>query len=295
MRRARSKIKVSRFVLFCFLAPFFVPFIIFYVGPIGYAVLQSLQTTVRIGGVFGEEVSRFAGFTQYLAVIESPDFQAGVVRVLAFGVIQVPAMMVVALVLALLLDSPHSRFDRFFRLVYFMPIAVPGVIAALMWGALLDPATSPFDQAGMGVNFLGPELVFVSLGNLGIWAFAGANVVIILSALTAIPREVYEAARIDGASNLQIALAIKVPLVRPAIIFATMLNIIGTLQFFTEPMLFRTLTSHITSSFTPNMLAYGAATGHRYSFSAAVSVSLALVTFVASLGFLRFLQKGAQQ
>jgi multiple sugar transport system permease protein len=291
----RPRRRTRPWIALGFLAPFFVPFVLFYVAPVAYAVVQSTQVVKRVGGVFGTQVTQFGGLAQYRAVFTNDDFWSGIVRVVAFGLVQVPIMMGVALLLALVLDSRATRGGRFFRLVYFLPFAVPGVIAAIMWGSLLDPATSPFYRAGLHIDFLGPGYVFAAIANVGVWTYAGSNTVILVAALTAVPREVFDAARIDGAGALRIARSIKIPLVRPAIVFSAILNVIGTLQLITEPKVFQSLTSQITSGYTPNMLAYNAASADQYGFAAVVSVVMTVVTFIASFGFLRFVQNRGQR
>ncbi|GAA1137182.1 sugar ABC transporter permease [Kribbella jejuensis] len=284
----------GRLVGLGFLSPFFVPFVLFYIGPVVYAAVQSTEVTQRVGGIFGTEVTRFGGVTQYAAVLTSGDFWSSLSRVVLLAAVQVPVMGAVALLLALLLDSPRVKLGRFFRLAYFLPFAVPGVVAAIMWGTLLDPNTSPIYQAGLHVDFLGGSLVLPSIGNVASWTFAGSNAIIFLAALKAVPPQLFEAARIDGAGDLRIAWSIKIPLVRPTIIFTGILNMIGVLQLITEPMIFRTITSEVTSGYTPNMLAYNAASTNQYQYAAAVSVTLAVITFAASFGFLRLLQRRSE-
>ncbi len=86
----------------------------------------------------------FGGFAQYVLVFQNGPFWSSVGRVLLFGAVQVPVMLGLALLFALLLDSPLLRGKRFFRLAFFVPYAVPGVIAAIMWGFLYSPNLSPF-------------------------------------------------------------------------------------------------------------------------------------------------------
>jgi multiple sugar transport system permease protein len=284
----------ARWAPYAFAAPFVLLFAAFYLVPIGYAVWESLQKTVRTGG-FAFSVARttFAGFSNYQQVLTDPAFRSGLVRVVAFGLVQVPVMLGTALVLALLIDSGRARFARFFRLAYFLPYALPGVIAAIIWGFLYSPGISPISQllshtpAG-NVNFLGPGIVLFSIGNIVTWSWTGYNMLIIFSALQAIPQDIFGAARIDGASEWRIALRIKVPMLVPAMVLTCVFSIIGTLQLFTEPQVLSKLTGTISSSYTPNLMAYTAAfvTNNTY-FAAAISVTLALVTFVLSFAMLR--------
>lgn len=276
-------------VAWLFLLPFGVPFLAFYVVPIAYAAYKSLFKIER-AGIFAKPTEVFAGFDQYAAVFASEDFRGAVLRVLLFGIVQIPIMLVSALVLALLLDSTVVYLKRFFRIAFFVPYGIPGVIAAIMWGFIYSPNLSPIvaglERLDLSVNFLGSDLVLWSIANVVTWTYAGYNMLIIYSALLSIPSEIYEAARIDGATNFQIAMRIKVPSVAPALVLTGVFSIIGTLQLFTEPIVFSKISTNITSGYTPNLVVFNAALNN-YSFSAALSVVLALSTFLLSFGFLK--------
>lgn len=280
-----------------FVLPFTIPFILFYVVPIGYAIWQSLFKTERTGGLFGESHQVFAGLEQYANVLSDDTFRQGVLRVLVFGIVQVPVMLLLALLIALVLDSAVARLRRFFRIAFFVPYGIPGVIAALMWAFLYSPQLSPIvdllNKVGTAPDFLGSNLILWSIANVVTWTYTGYNMLIIFSALQALPQEVYEAARVDGAGALRTAWSIKIPLVRPALVLTAVFSIIGTLQLFTEPVVFQAISTNVTSGYTPNMQAYAVAAANNYPFSAALSVMLALATFVLSFGFLRLTQRRA--
>lgn len=273
-----------------FVAPFGLLFVAFYIVPILAAVWQSLLTVER-EGTFGQARTVFGGLTQYRQVLEAEEFWTSVGRVLVFGVVQVPVMLGLALLFALLLDSPLVRGKKFFRLAYFVPYAVPGVIAAIMWGFLYSPQLSPFTALTSTVPILGADLVLWAIANVVTWVYVGYNMLIIYSALLAIPSEVYEAAVLDGASQTRIALWIKVPMVMPAISLTAIFSIIGTLQLLAEPQVFRSFSSAVTSTFTPNMTIYTTSSVPNTSLAAAFSVVLAVMTFVLSFGFLKFSQR----
>lgn len=273
-----------------FVAPFGVLFLAFYLVPIGYAVWQSLLTVER-DGTFGAARTVFGGLTQYRQVFADEAFWSSVGRVLVFGVVQVPVMLGLALLFALLLDSPLVKGKKFFRLAYFVPYAVPGVIAAIMWGFLYSPQLSPFTALTSNVPILGADLVIWAIANVVTWVYVGYNMLIIYSALLAIPGEVYEAAVLDGASQSRIAWSIKIPMVMPAISLTAIFSIIGTLQLLAEPQVFRSFSSAVTSTFTPNMTVFTTSAVPNTSLAAAFSVVLALATFVLSFGFLKFSQR----
>ncbi|MHA7241233.1 carbohydrate ABC transporter permease [Arthrobacter sp. TMS1-12-1] len=277
-----------------FIAPFALLFLAFYAIPIVYAVIQSLLTVER-EGTFGKPQQVFGGLVQYQQVFQNTAFWESVGRVLLFGVVQVPIMLGLALLFALLLDSPLLKGKKFFRLAFFAPYAVPGVIAAIMWGFLYSPSLSPFGPVTSNIDFLGAGLVLWSIANIVTWVYVGYNMLIIYASLLAIPHEIYEAARLDGASNIQIAWRIKIPLVVPAIILTAVFSIIGTLQLLAEPQTLRSFSSAINSTFTPNLAVYTTASVPNYNLAAAFSVVLALATFILSFVFLKSTQRKVSQ
>ena len=121
-----------------------------------------------------------------------------------------------------------------------LPYAVPSVIASLLWGFLYLPAVSPlhylFDKLGLTYpDLLGPDGIMGSVANIGIWGGVGFNMLVLFTALRAIPRELHESARMDGCSEMQIAWHVKLPHIVPALIMTTIFSTIATLQVFSEP------------------------------------------------------------
>jgi len=288
---ARRRTRVPHKAAIAFLlVPFGILFTLFYVAPILFAIVQS-TLVVRREGTFGKAEQVFGGFAQYVLVFQNEAFWSSVGRMLLFGVVQVPVMLGLALLFALLLDSPLVKGKRFFRLAFFVPYAVPGVIAAIMWGSLFSPNLSPFTALTKNVDFLGADLVLWSIANVVTWVYVGYNMLIIYSSLLSIPTEIYEAARLDGAGQFRIAWSIKIPLVRPAIVMTAIFSIIGTLQLLAEPQVFRSFSSAVTSTYTPNMTVYATASIPNPNLAAAFSVVLAVTTFVLSFGFMKYMQR----
>lgn len=275
-----------------FIAPFLVLFLLMYVLPIGYALVKSLFQTKAAGPLgLGGTTESFAGLANYGRALSNPAFLGSIGRVLLFAAVQVPVMIVMALALALLLDSASARGVKFFRVSYFLPYGIPGVIATILWGFLYTPGVSPIldvaGSLGLHPNFLSSGTILWSVANIVTWEFAGYNMLVIVAQLQAIPADLYEAGKIDGASSWHIVRYIKLPLLRPAIVLTTVFTIIGTLQLFAEPLLLRPLSSAINNDFTPNLSAYNAAfTNNDYNLAAAEAVLLALTAFVLSFGFL---------
>lgn len=294
-RRGGSRLTIATLTL-----PFAIMFICFYIAPIIYAVVDSMFTTKSSGLGFGPPEDVFVFLDNYLVALKSPSFVASLWRLLLFCIIEVPLMVVTASVLALLLETGKSRWPRMFRVIYFMPYGIPGVIATLLWGFLYVPATSPVLQGlkAIGINLvpLDSGTVLFSIANIAIWVYAGYNMIILTAALNGIPDEIYEAARIDGASEWNMVWQIKLPLIRPSIVLVTVFTLIGTLQLFVEPIVLAPLTTAINSDFTPNMAAYNQAFAQGNSnLAAAMAVIVAIIAFVLSFAFLRVVNRKESQ
>ena len=286
-RPKRSPERRRATVGWLFIAPFGVVFVIFLVAPLGYALYLSLFSKGLATG------TAFTGIDNYVKAFTDPAFLGGVWFVIRFALVLIPVQMAVSLALALVLDAVTSRFARFARLMIFLPYAIPAVIGALMWGFLYSPTFGPlqqlFDLFGGTAPFpLSPDNVFGGLMNVVTWQWAGYYMIIIYAALQGIDPTLYEAARIDGASQWQIILRIKIPLLTPALLLILVFALIGTLQFFNEPQILQQLAAGaIPNDFTPNMYAYQQAFSlANYNYGATISFALGAVVFVCVYIFL---------
>ena len=282
-----------------FTVPFQLGFVFLYLLPIAYAVYQSLFRTQQSGLGLGGATEEFSGLDNYQQGLTDSAFLRSVLRVVVFACVQIPVMLFISLVLALLLDALTSRAAGRFRILLLVPYMIPGVVAAIVWINLYSPDVGPLTPLGrlfgLDWNFFSPSMVWPSIGNLLTWHGIGYNMVIIYSALQAVPRELFEAARLDGASELRIARSVKVPYVRGALVLTGLLSIIQMLQIFNEPALFRNVTPQtVNDSFTPIMIIYNQAfNAGNYHYAATLSVLLALTLGVASFLFYRLTSREA--
>ncbi len=290
-KRPNPKARASR-TSYLFLAPFLVVFALSVVIPLGYALVISFYKRQMVGGTV------FVGIENYVRAFGDTLLHDGLFRVLLFLAIQVPIMLAIAMATALALDSGRMVGSRFVRIGLFLPYAVPAVVAALMWGYIFGGqfglAGQVFGSLGLPVpDFLGPDLMLVSVGNIVTWSFVGYNMLIFYAALRSIPVETYEAAAIDGAGEWRKAWSIKIPALRPALTLALIFSVIGSLQLFNEPSILQALRpSVVTSNYTPNLYAYSLAfSGGQTNYSAAIAVLLGGVTviiaYVVQLGVAR--------
>jgi multiple sugar transport system permease protein len=291
--RLRRSLTGRALVAYLLLAPFVTLFVCFFFAPLIYAFTQSFYRVQRSGLGFGPAEVVWAGADNYLKALRDPEFLDSIRRVIVFGLVQIPVMMILALILALLMDSAVIRLRRFFRLAFFVPYAIPGVVAVIMWGFFYSPGFSPIVQLYKLAHvtppdFLGPGLILYSIGNIATWEFMGYNMIIFYSALQAVPQEIYESGRLDGLSEIGVALRLKVPLIRPALILGLLFSLIGTLQLYNEPQILSRLSGSISSHFTPNIFAYHIAfVQTNYYYGGALAIILGVLTFAFSYSFLR--------
>ena len=264
-----------------FLAPFAIVFALVFLAPIVYALFLSLFADRLVGGV------QFVGLDNFARILGDARFWSGVGNVVLFLLVQVPIMLFLSLLVALAIDSGRLHGSAFVRLSVFLPYAVPAVVATLMWGFMYG------DRFGLVRSFneilgtsiaspLAPDTVLAAIGNIVTWQFVGYNMLIFFAALRTVPTSLYEAAEIDGAGELRVITAIKLPAIRGALVIATIFSIIGSFQLFNEPSILRNLAPNaITSYFTPNIWAYELSfSGQQQGLAAAVAILMGILTAV---------------
>jgi multiple sugar transport system permease protein len=277
-----------------FVAPFLVAFLVFMVAPLGYAIYTSLYTTRIIGG------TAFTGASNYTATVQSGEFWSGVVRVIIFGAIQVPVMLLIAFFFACVFDLRLAKFGRVLRTIFFIPFAIPAVVGTVMWSFLLEPQFGPFSHFASllgfpDTNFYSPGLMLPSIIVIVIWEWTGYNMIILYTALKSVPRDVVEAAILDGAPVWRIILRVKLPMVRPAIVMLLFLNTIGALQLFTEPLILSYFQPDaISVNYTPTLYIYNTGIGGgQYNLAAAAAVLLGVVIVLISCVSLVLRRRGS--
>ncbi|WP_433185705.1 carbohydrate ABC transporter permease [Actinoallomurus sp. CA-150999] len=264
-----------------FVGPFMAMFTLVFLAPIAYSIYLSLFQTKLIGG------TTFVGIDNYRTALSDPQFWSSFGRVAVFLAVQVPIMLFIALLLALAVDSGRLYGKAFFRVSVFLPYAVPAVVATLMWsfmyGSEFGLINDLNDAFGLSLpNPLSAHLLLASIGNIVTWEFVGYNMLIFYSALKVVPASLYEAAEIDGAGQLRIVWAIKIPALRGALLIATIFSIIGSFQLFNEPAILKHLAPNvITSSYTPNYYAYTLSfAGQQQNYSATVAIVMGVITVI---------------
>ncbi len=281
--RSRRRPRTNAGFALALLAPALVLLALFTLAPAIYALILSLMQRRISGGLLGgESTLEFVGIDNYLSAFLDSELWAGLGRMLIVAGIGVPGTIILAALFALCLDADRTRLVGVWRILIFLPYAVPGVIASLLWGFLYLPATSPI--GGEIIDFFGGTEIFFSVANIAVWGVVGFNMVIMYTALRGLSPEMYEAAKLDGAGEFQIALRIKLPLIRPAIVMCSLFSVLGALQLFNEPTTLRPLANAISSTWVPLMKVYtDAFVNDDIHRAAATSLLLVVFTVGASV------------
>jgi len=219
------------------IAPFMVLFAVFFL----YPILSGLYYSFHDWN--GVRTPEFVGAANYTKIIASRDFSRAMGNLAAYIAITVPLGILVALGLALLVDSFTGRWSNFFRNAYFMPVVLPAFLAATIWRWIYAPNFGLLNIVlgwfGIpSVNFLNDtDTMLYALIAVDIWVSAGFNMVIILAGLKNIPTELYEAARLDGASKRQQLFHVTIPMLWPVLFFVLTYGLISAMQVFDKPWL----------------------------------------------------------
>ncbi len=233
-KKGESRLGSFGVVPYVFVAPFFVLFAAFILYPVLYSLALSFSE-------WSAGKMTFVGLDNYRRLLTDGLFLKSLVNTALILFVQVPIMIFLATVIAAVVDSELLRHKTFFRLAFFLPVMVDLVTYSVIFSLIFSERYGLVNQGLMAIG-LGPVewrsdafwarvLIVVAIT----WRWTGYNSVIILSGLQNIPKELHDAASVDGAGRLTRFFRITVPLLKPVILFCAVLSTIGTLQLFTEP------------------------------------------------------------
>jgi cellobiose transport system permease protein len=234
-RLSRWDVRLTPYV---YISPFFLLFLVVGMFPLVYTAVVSVYDWNLIGGK-GE----FVGLQNYRDVLDNPYFWKSAVNTLSIFVLSSAPQIVMALGLAGLLDTA-LRGATFWRMGVLLPFVVAPVAVGIIFGSLFGDRYGLINEAlgwlGMpGVAWhtdrLASHLAIATMVN---WRWTGYNALILLAAMQAVPRDLYDAAAIDGASRFRQFTSVTVPSIRPTVIFVVITSTIGGLQIFAEPRMF---------------------------------------------------------
>jgi lactose/L-arabinose transport system permease protein len=275
-----------------FLTPYFAIFAVFWVWPIVQSVLFSFQNT-RINPwryEFSVNWGRLFGDAAFIAALKNT---------FLILIVQVPIMLALALILAMALNSRRLRARGLFRFAFFAPVVVGEVAYSAVFRLLFNGNYGAVNSAFGALGLPTPDWLAGSWTAMAViivavtWRWTGYNAIIILAGLQNIPQDLYEAASVDGVPRWRQHLSITLPLLRPVLLFALVLSIIGTMQLFAEPWL---ITQGGPGNATETLGTYLYKQGFRaMNFGYASSVAYAMALIAASFSAIQIILFGRQR
>lgn len=237
---------------------------------------------------------RFVGLDNYREAIGDPFFWDAFGRTFLFALAAVPAMLVLALLAAIVLNDQSLRLRTLFRTVFFLPVVTTTAIVGVVMGMLLNPFDGPLNAflldiglIDQPIDFLGnPDIALWSVAGVFIWKWMGISMTYWLVALQTVPKDVYEAAQVDGASRWKTHRHVTLPLITPFAILITLIAFVGALQTFP---LVQAMTQGGPASSTELVevyiyrLAFAADSRPRLGYASAVAVFFGITVLVLTL------------
>lgn len=258
--------------------------VVFGLVPVGYAIVTAFAVTPVIGPTY------FSPIENFVAVLGDYRLPTASLNVLAYLAIWLPLLLVVVFGVALMLDAKRTRFAALTRFVSYVPGAVTGSAAALLWLFMFTPSVSPVPAllaplVGPNGSAISDSTLPVVLAVMGVAIGAGGWIVMLYGALTALPAELIEAARIDGANAWQQVWHVKLPMIRSYIAFILIVSLAAGFQVFVEPQVLGTgARGQISSTWSVNQLVYSYAAGEsNYGRASALSIVLLVITVTAAV------------
>ena len=286
----RNQIKI---VPYLYIAPFFILFLIFLAYPVADSFLISFYKQQGIS------TPTFTGLTNYTNLLADPRFKQSVINSTVYALGSVFLQIPLAFLLAVVIHSklvPWLNVKSAYRLAFFVPLLVSGVVVSLMFTILYDQNSGLInsylthwfgDSAKIGW-VRDAKVVKFSIIMMLIWQFTGLNSLYFLAGLQNVPRELEEAAAIDGANWWVTTTRIVIPLLRPVILFVVITAINGSYQIFTQPYL---LTGGGPRDQSLSMVMYLYNTGFSYfnlGYASAIGYTLVLIVVTLAMLNLRF-------
>lgn len=269
-----------------FIAPFGIFYLLFLVWPVIYMFITSFFHTTLIRKGFGN----FAGLSNYGEMLSKPEFWSSLWHTIQFTLYTVPPLVILAFVLAILANRVQ-RASWFFRLAFFVPFILPSAAIALIWSFIYTPTTGLWNafETVLGdaepAPVLGtPNLAMSGIALTTVWWTIGFNFILYLAGLQDIPRELYEAAAVDGASQWQQIRSITIPLLSRTTTLIVLLQIISSLKVFDQVYLMTAGGPGTSTQVLLGLVTTTAFTDYRVGAASAASVLLFILIILVTVG-----------
>ncbi len=278
---------------YVFLAPGLILFSFFTV----FALIFAFYLTFHEWDIL-QPYKPYVGLQNYKDMVHDESFRRSIINTAYYTGGSVPVTMVIGLMVALLLNQP-IRMRGFFRTLYYLPVVTPLVVTAILWKWLYNGDFGLFNYYLLKTHLVDQPLLFLSDRNLAmpsvilmsIWGGVGFSMIVYLAGLQAIPEELYEAAKIDGAGAVARLRYITIPMLRPTTLFLLVIGVIGSFQIFTQIFV---MTSGGPVDRTTTMVYYIYEFGFKFfemGYASTLAFGLFALLFVVTLLQLRLYRK----
>ena len=281
----------KRVAPYLFIAPSLILLLVFSIIPIFVAFSISF-TDMRLSGLAEWSKINFVGFENYKDVIVDTAFKQSLLNTVFYVVVGVPVVISLSMTMALMINAGKSKVFSIFRIIFYTPAITNVVAVAVVFSYLYNPGFGllnyVFSWVGLGpVPWLtDPAVAKISLIILGVWRAIGVNMLIFLAAIQGIPKELHEAAALDGATKWKQTTHITIPSLRFSIFFVTVTTLIIWLQLFEEPLI---MTNGGPLDSTTSMALFVYRNGFQYSkFGYAAAGSFILFALIIIVTLLQF-------
>lgn len=224
---------------YLYISPFFILFFIFGLFPIAYSFFLGFQKWNGLGEM------EYVGLRNFKFIFEDPLFWKALYNTFIMALMGTLPQLLVAFLLAFALNSALLKFKNFFRVSFFLPNVTSIVAVAIVFGTLFTNSETGLVNGFLSlfnippINWSTNEWgVKIAISTMVFWRWVGYNTIIYLAGMQSIPTELYEAAKIDGANLRQQIRYITLPMIKPVLIFTIFISTIGSIQLFTEPLIF---------------------------------------------------------
>jgi len=274
---------------YLFIAPGYLAFIAFLLVPLLFAISLSFYRSS-----FDISARQFVGFEQYIRLASDPVFKKALINTINYTLVIVPATLFISLVIALLIDPLDMRIQSFFRGAFYLPGVAGGVILSVVWLWIFNPTYGLLNYV---LGFFGIEpVLWLSNAPQSFWAVVfvvltftiGQPIILFLAGLAGIPKDVLDAAQVDGANDLQKTFFIRLPLLRPVILFVLATQTIQVFQLWEVIFMLTRGGPYNLSTSLVYLIYQTAFISAKYGKASAIGVVLLLIILVVTLFQMRF-------
>jgi ABC-type sugar transport system permease subunit len=265
---------------YLFIAPFFISFAVLGLWPLLFSLYLSFVKWNGLTPPVG------VGVSNYQALLKDEQFWKAIFNTVYLFVLYVPLMLLLAFLLAVALNGPITKLRSIYRAAVFLPCVTPVVVVSIVFSIFCTYDNGLFNWMLRGVGLSAvkwqedPFWTRVSIAILLVWRWTGYNMIFMLAGLQGISADVYEAAKIDGASRSQTLWRVTLPLMRPTFIFCTIMSLLGTVYMFEEVLL---VDKNGSAQNVGVLLFNNSFSYFKFGYASAMAYVVAAVVFVMTL------------